>query len=424
MNSSVRAATLPASPVHEPPAASKPAAAASSEGTRFRVLGALSFSHFLNDMMQSLILALYPMLKADFSLSFAQIGVITRMFQFTASLLQPLVGIYTDRRPQPYALTVGMGFTLVGLLVLAVAPSYGFVLLAAMLVGTGSSVFHPESSRMARLASGGRHGLAQSIFQVGGNAGQAMGPLAAAWIIIPFGRHSVAGFSAVALIAMGVLWTVGNWYVAQRAAATATGAVKAAARAVIGPAISRRRVVISVAILMVLVLSKNFYVTSLSSYYTFYLMDKFGLSVSSAQTCLFVLLFSVAAGTLLGGLVADRVGRKNVIWFSILGAAPFTLALPHANLEWTIALTVIIGLVIASAFSAIVVFAQDLMPGRVGLVAGLFFGLSFGVGGLGAALLGKVADVTSINTVYNICAFIPLMGLLAAALPNIEHQKK
>jgi FSR family fosmidomycin resistance protein-like MFS transporter len=397
---------------------------AKSEGTRYRVLGALSFSHFLNDMMQSLILALYPMLKADFSLSFAQVGVITLMFQFTASLLQPLVGIYTDRRPQPYALSVGMGFTLMGLLVLAVAPSYGFVLLAAMLVGTGSSVFHPESSRMARLASGGRHGLAQSIFQVGGNAGQAMGPLAAAWIIIPFGRGSVAGFSAVALIAMGVLWTVGNWYQAQRAALAARNVKAGPARAAAGPGISRRRVAVSVVILMVLVLSKNFYITSLSSYYTFYLIDKFGLSVSSAQTCLFVLLFSVAVGTLLGGLVADRVGRKNVIWFSILGAAPFTLALPHANLEWTVALTVIIGLVIASAFSAIVVFAQDLMPGRVGLVAGLFFGLSFGVGGLGAALLGKVADVTSINTVYSICAFIPLMGLLAALLPNIEHKKK
>jgi len=417
MNSSAQASTLPAATLHAPQA--------KSEGTRYRVLGALSFSHFLNDMMQSLILALYPMLKADFSLSFAQIGLITLMFQLTASLLQPLVGIYTDRRPQPYALSIGMGFTLVGLLVLSVAPSYGFVLLAAMLVGTGSSVFHPESSRMARLASGGKHGLAQSIFQVGGNAGQAMGPLAAAWIIIPFGRHSVAGFSAVALIAMGVLWTVGNWYIAQRAALGAAGKAKAdAAHAAAGPGISSRRVAISVVILMVLVLSKNFYITSLSSYYTFYLIDKFGLGVSSAQTCLFVLLFSVAVGTLLGGLVADRVGRKNVIWFSILGAAPFTLALPHANLEWTIALTVVIGLVIASAFSAIVVFAQDLMPGRVGLVAGLFFGLSFGVGGLGAALLGKVADVTSINTVYSICAFIPLMGLLAAALPNIEHKKK
>ncbi|MBI4206585.1 MAG: MFS transporter [Betaproteobacteria bacterium] len=407
------------------PAAPAAAAAATlaaapdcADSTRFRVLGALSFSHFLNDMMQSLILALYPMLKGDFDLSYAQIGIITLMFQFTASLLQPLIGLYTDRRPQPYALSIGMGFTLVGLLVLAVAPSYAFVLLAAALVGTGSSVFHPESSRIARLASGGRHGLAQSISQVGGNFGQAMGPLAAAWIIIPFGRPSVAAFSAVALLAIAVLWNVGNWYRLHRIATAGKPAAATAHRI----DLTRVAIVFSVSVLMVLVLFKSLYITSLNSYYTFYLIEKFGLSVPGAQMYLFVLLFSVAAGTLLGGLVTDRIGRKNVIWISILGAAPFTVMLPYANLEWTGVLTVIIGLVTASAFPAIIVYAQDLLPGRVGLVAGLFFGLAFGTGGIGAAVLGKVADVTDINYVYKVCSFIPLLGLLTAFLPNIEKK--
>lgn len=396
------------------------AATNDSHGTRFRVLGALSFSHFLNDMMQSLILALYPMLKGDFDLSFAQIGIITLMFQITASLLQPLVGIYTDRHPKPYALSIGMGFTLVGLLVLAVAPSYAFVLLAAALVGTGSSVFHPESSRIARLASGGRHGLAQSIFQVGGSAGQAMGPLAAAWIIIPFGRPSVAAFSAVALLAIAILWTVGNWYRAHRIAAANKPAVAAAHRI----SLPNTVVVFSMTILMVLVLSKSFYITSLNSYFTFYLIERFGLSVPSAQMYLFVLLLSVAVGTILGGMVTDRIGRKKVIWFSILGAAPFTLMLPYASLEMTGIFIVLIGLVMAAASPAMVVYAQDIMPGRVGLVAGLFFGLSFGIGGIGAAVLGKVADVTDIAYIYKLCSFIPLVGLLTAFLPNIEKKRR
>ena len=398
--------------IPEGPTADRP------DGARFRVLGALSFSHFINDMMQSLILAIYPQLKGDFSLSYVQIGVITLMFQLTASLLQPLVGYYTDKHPTPRALSVGMGFTLLGLLVLAVAPNYAMVLVAAALVGTGSAIFHPESSRIARLASGGRHGFAQSIFQVGGSAGQAMGPLAAAWVIIPFGRSSVASFSALALMAMAVLWQVGNWYRAHRIA-TASRSNPAAAR---HPGLPSRVVIIAVGVLMILVVSKSFYISSIHSYYTFYLIDKFGMTVSAAQMYLFVFLFSVAAGTVLGGLVTDRIGRKQVIWLSILGAAPFTLMLPHASLEWTAVLTVLIGLVTAASFSAIIVFAQDLMPGRVGLVAGLFFGLSFGIGGLGAALLGWIADMSDIATVYQICSFIPLIGLLTVFLPELEKK--
>ena len=388
------------------------------DGTRYRVLGALSFSHFLNDMMQSLILAIYPQLKGDFSLSYAQIGVITLMFQLTASLLQPLIGSYTDKHPQPRALSIGMGFTLVGLLVLAVAPNYAMVLVAAALVGTGSAIFHPESSRMARLASGGRHGFAQSIFQVGGSAGQAMGPLAAAWVIIPFGRPSVAAFSAAALMAMAVLWQVGNWYLAHRVASAGRPA------AVVKPSpLPPRAVVLAVSILMLLVLSKSFYITSINSYYTFYLIDKFGVTVSGAQMYLFLFLVSVSVGTLLGGLVTDRLGVRPVIWLSILGAAPFTLMLPYASLGWTAVLTVLIGLITAASFSAIIVFAQELMPGRVGLVAGLFFGLAFGIGGLGAALLGWIADQTSIPTVYQLCSFIPLIGLLTALLPKLPSNK-
>ena len=390
-----------------------------AEGTRFRVLGALSFSHFLNDMMQSLILAIYPQLKGDFSLSYVQIGVITLMFQLTASLLQPLIGSYTDKHPQPRALSVGMGFTLIGLLVLAVAPNYATVLVAAALVGTGSAIFHPESSRMARLASGGRHGFAQSIFQVGGSAGQAMGPLAAAWVIIPFGRPSVAAFSAAALMAMAVLWQVGNWYLAHRVANAGRPA------AVVKPSpLPPRTVVFAVSILMTLVLSKSFYITSINSYYTFYLIDKFGVTVSGAQMYLFLFLVSVSVGTLLGGLVTDRLGVRPVIWLSILGAAPFTLLLPYASLGWTAVLTVLIGLITAASFSAIIVFAQELMPGRVGLVAGLFFGLAFGIGGLGAALLGWIADQTDIPTVYRLCSFIPLIGLLTALLPNLPDSKR
>jgi FSR family fosmidomycin resistance protein-like MFS transporter len=391
-------------------------AAHDSDSTRFRVLGALSFSHFLNDMMQSLILALYPMLKGDFDLSFAQIGIITLTFQFTASLLQPVVGIYTDRHPTTHALSVGMTFTLVGLLLLAAAPSYAYVLLAAAMVGIGSAVFHPESSRIARLASGGRHGLAQSIFQVGGNAGQAMGPLAAAWIIIPFGRSSVSAFAAVALVAIVVLWTVGNWYRAHRIAA----ASKPTRPAPHGITLPQATVVLSMAILITLALSKSFYFTSLNSYFTFYLIDKFAVSVPSAQMYLFVLLASIAVGIILGGLVSDRIGHRNVIWFSILGPAPFALMLPYANLEMTGVLIVVIGLIMAAAGPAILVYAQDILPGRVGLVAGLFFGLTFGIGGIGAALLGKLADAMGIAYVYRLCSFIPLLGLLTAFLPHLR----
>jgi len=386
--------------------------------TGFGVLGALSFSHFLNDMIQSLILAIYPLLKASFSLSFVQIGLITLTYQVTASLLQPVVGTYTDRHPKPYSLAAGMSFTLVGILVLAIAPNFGILLVAAALVGTGSSIFHPESSRIARLVSGGRHGLAQSVFQVGGNFGSASGPLLAAWIIIPHGQPSIAWFSIAALLAIVVLWRVGRWYRRQTRAA----ARKPTAHALSSHP-SHRRVVFSVAILLTLIFSKYFYLASLSSYFTFYLIDRFGLSVQEAQIHLFVFLFAVAIGTLLGGPLGDRFGRKVIIWVSILGVAPFTLALPYANLAWTGVLTVLIGLIIASAFSAILVYAQELIPGRIGMVSGLFFGFAFGMGGVGAAVLGKLADETSIVFVYHVCAFLPLIGLLAAFLPDLRGRQ-
>ena len=389
---------------------------ADSERTGFRVLGAISFSHFLNDMIQSLILAIYPLLKSSFHLSFAQIGLITLTYQITASLLQPVVGLYTDKRPQPYSLAIGMGCTLVGLLTLAVATDYPTLLLAAALIGTGSSIFHPESSRVARMASGGRHGLAQSIFQVGGNAGSAMGPLLAAWIIIPQGQRSVAWFSAAALLAMVVLWKIGGWYRRQQRAR------KTAARTAPGHALSSRQVTLAVGVLLMLIFSKYFYLSSLTSYYTFYLIHKFQLSVQSAQLYLFVFLFAVAAGTLLGGPIGDRIGRKRVIWGSILGVAPFTLLLPYASLAWTGPLTFIIGFILASAFSAILVFAQELLPGKIGAVSGLFFGFAFGMGGIGAAALGRLADVYGIDTVYQLCAFLPLIGLLTAFLPDLGRR--
>ncbi|QRX80971.1 MFS transporter [Glaciimonas sp. PAMC28666] len=393
----------------------------SAEKTGFRVLGAISFAHFLNDMIQSLILAIYPLLKATFSLSFTEIGLITLTYQITASILQPVVGLYTDKHPKPYSLAAGMCFTLVGLITLSMAPSFGILLVAAALVGTGSSIFHPESSRVARMASGGRHGLAQSIFQVGGNAGSSMGPLLAAWIIIPHGQSSIAWFSLAALLAIAVLWQIGNWYKLQGRASKGKGG-KAQKSYV---ALPRKKVLFSIGILLVLIFSKYFYMASLSSYYTFYLIDKFHLSVQSAQVHLFVFLFAVAAGTMLGGPIGDRVGRKLVIWVSILGVAPFTLMLPYANLFWTGILTVIIGLILASAFSAILVFAQELVPGKVGTVSGLFFGFAFGMGGIGAAALGKLADMTDIHFVYQVCSFLPLIGLLAAFLPNLEgHRQK
>jgi len=387
-----------------------------AEGPAFGVLGSISFAHMLNDMIQSLILAIYPVLKGDFHLSFAQIGLITLTYQITASMLQPLVGVVTDRKPMPYSLPVGMGFTLCGLLLLAVAPNFPVLLLAAGLVGTGSSVFHPESSRVARMASGGRHGLAQSLFQVGGNTGSSLGPLLAAWIIVPHGRGSVAWFSLAALLAIVVLLQVGRWYARHH---VARGKSTARHRAVSLP---RNQIIGALTVLGLLIFSKYFYLASLSSYYTFYLIHKFGVSVQSAQVHLFAFLFAVAAGSLIGGPVGDRIGRKWVIWVSILGVAPFTLLLPHANLLWTGVLTVVIGLILASAFSAILVYAQELIPGRVGMISGLFFGFAFGMGGIGAAVLGGLADTHGIEYVYRLCAYLPLMGLITVFLPDIEKR--
>ncbi|HTJ98427.1 MAG TPA: MFS transporter [Bordetella sp.] len=389
---------------------------AASDSTAFKVLGAISVAHLMNDMIQSILLAIYPMLKDSFSLSFSQIGLITLTYQIAASLLQPCVGLYTDKRPLPYSLPVGMGFTLVGLLLLSVAPSYPIILIAAVLVGTGSSVFHPESSRVARMASGGRHGLAQSLFQVGGNVGSAMGPLLAALVIIPRGQGSVAWFSLAALFGMLVLIGVGRWYAGN------SWRLKPKARAASGrPALSRARVTATLGVLAVLIFSKYFYLASLNSYFTFYLIDKFDLSVRSAQMYLFIFLAAVAVGTVVGGPVGDRVGRKAVIWTSILGVTPFTLALPYANLFWTGVLVAVIGLVLASAFAAIVVYAQELVPGKVGTIAGLFFGFAFGMGGVGAAVLGHIADVTSITFVYKLCSFLPFLGMMAVFLPDMER---
>ena len=384
--------------------------------TTYPVIAAISFAHLLNDMMQSVLLAIYPMLKLGLDLSFAQIGLITLTYQLTASLLQPLIGLYTDRRPMPYSLPVGMGFTLVGLLSLAQAGSFGAVLLSAMLIGMGSSVFHPESSRVARMAAGSQPGLAQSLFQIGGNLGSAIGPLLAALIIVPQGQGSVAWFSLFALLGVVVLSFVGRW--SSHHVANFRKRMQAHA----GNGLSRRQIGWSLAILGLLMFSKFFYMTSLSSYYTFYLMHKFDLPLASAQFYLFAFLFAVAAGTVLGGPVGDRVGRKRVIWGSILGVAPFTLLLPHVGLFWTGVLSVIIGLILASAFSAILVYAQELVPGKVGTISGLFFGFAFGMGGIGAALLGQLADATSIETVYRVCAYLPLIGLLTAFLPTIRKR--
>jgi len=388
--------------------------------TRFNVLGAISFSHYLNDMMQSLIVAIYPLLKSEFHLSFVQIGVITLTYQICASILQPLIGTYTDRHPKPYSLSVGMGFTLIGIVTLAFAPNYPSVLAAAALIGAGSSIFHPESSRIARLASGGRHGLAQSIFQVGGNAGSATGPLLAAWIIIPQGQASLAWFTLAAMLAIVVLARVGAWY--KRQHLDRLGVAKSR-RAAASP-VSARRVGWSIGILVVLIFSKYFYIASISSFYIFYLIEKFHVSMRSAQIYLFVFLFAMALGTLFGGPIGDRIGRKRVIWVSILGVAPFTILLPFVDLTWTCALSFVIGFILSSAFSAIVVFAQELMPGKVGAVSGLFFGFAFGIGGIGAAVLGGLADRHGIEYVYRICAYLPLLGMVAAFLPDIEHRAR
>ncbi|NHB88118.1 MFS transporter [Photorhabdus tasmaniensis] len=394
-----------------------PPHARKTKNTVFTILGAISISHLLNDMIQSLILAIYPLLQLEFNLSFVQIGMITLTYQITASLLQPLIGLYTDKHPQPYSLPIGMSFTLSGLLLLAYADSFPIILLASALVGTGSSVFHPESSRVARMASGGRHGLAQSLFQVGGNFGTSLGPLLAAVFIAPYGKGNVGWFSLAALLGIVVLLQVSKWYKAQNH--TKKNQTK------IAPAVkvlSRKTVIISLSILLILVFSKYFYLTSISSYYTFYLIHKFGISVQNAQFHLFIFLFAVAAGTIIGGPVGDKIGRKYVIWISILGVAPFTLILPYASLYWTSILSVIIGVILASAFSAILVYAQELIPGKTGMISGLFFGLAFGMGGIGAAVLGYIADRTSIELVYQICAFLPLLGIFTALLPNIEDK--
>lgn len=385
----------------------------------FPILFAISFSHLLNDTIQSLIPAIYPIVKENYGLTFSQIGLITLVFQLSASLMQPFVGLYTDKKPQPYSLATGMGFTLLGLVMLSLSDSFYMMLGAVALVGLGSSIFHPEASRMAHAASGGKKGLAQSIFQLGGNAGSSLGPLLAAWIIAPQGQFSLIWFSLIALLAIFILSWVGKWY-----KGIVGNISKKASAVVLSHGFSRQRVVFSIVILLVLIFSKYFYMASLTSYFTFYLIERFQVSVQNSQLYLFLFLFSVAAGTLIGGPLGDRFGRKYVIWFSILGTAPFALLLPYANLFWTSVLIVPIGVILSSAFSAILVYAQELIPGKVGLVAGLFFGFAFGMGGIGSALLGKLADSTSIPYVFHVCSYLPLIGLLTGFLPNIEGSRK
>ncbi len=389
-----------------------------AERTALAVLLSVSFCHMLNDTMQSLLPSIYPILKDNYALDFGQIGLITFTFQITASLLQPMVGLYTDRKPMPYALAVGMTSTLFGILLLSYAGSFPILLLAAGMGGMGSSVFHPESSRVARLASGGRHGLAQSLFQVGGNVGSAIGPLLAAFIILPGGQGSIAWFSVLALVGIVVLGRVGAWYQAHRA--TRTGHAR---KQTVRADLSKNRIALALLVLLALIFSKFFYTASISSYFTFYVIDQFGVPVQRAQLYLFVYLAAFALGTLAGGPIGDKIGRVKVIWFSILGALPFTLALPYVNEFWTVVLMIPIGLILSSAFSAIIVYAQELLPGRVGTVSGLFFGLAFGMGGIGAALLGELADLTSITFVYRLCAFLPAIGLLTAFLPRLDAKK-
>lgn len=386
--------------------------------TAFGILGAISVCHFLNDTLQSLIPAVYPILKQSYHLDFSQVGLITLTVNFTASLLQPLVGFFTDARPTPYSLPVGMTLTLGGMLMLAGAPSFTMVLMAVALVGMGSAVFHPESSRVARLASGGRHGFAQSIFSVGGNAGSAMGPLLAAWIVQPNGQHSIAWFAIIALLAIAILSRVSGWYRHRQGPRTA---FRGTAGRVASP-VSRTQLRRALVVLVALLFSKYVYISSIVTYYTFYLIHRFRISVESAQVHLFVFLAAITVGSFAGGPIGDRIGRKYVIWISILGVLPFTLVLPYMNLFWTGVLTVLIGLVLASAFSAILVYAQDLMPGRVGAVSGIFFGLAFGIGGIAAAGLGQLADSRGIDFVYHACAFLPVLGILTAFLPDVEHR--
>ena len=387
--------------------------------TVFPVIFAISLAHFLNDMMQSVIPAVYPLIKDEFSLSFTEIGLITLTFQLTASVLQPFVGLYTDKNPFPMSLPAGMAFTFVGLLLFSVAGSFGTLLLSVGLVGIGSSVFHPESSRVAHMASGGRKGLAQSIFQVGGNAGSSIGPLLAALIVMPYGMRGVSWISLAAVIGILLLWKVGKWYgnhlyLKQKRSDARGGTAR--------PFLSRRRIMFAIGILFLLIFSKYFYLASMTSYFTFFLMDKFQVTAQQSQIYLFVFLAAVAIGTILGGPVGDKFGRKYVIWFSILGVAPFTLLLPYVSLFWTIILASIIGVILASAFSAILVYATDLVPGKVGTIAGLFFGLAFGMGGLGSAVLGNLADHTSIEFVFQVCAFLPLIGIVTGLLPEVEHK--
>jgi MFS transporter, FSR family, fosmidomycin resistance protein len=396
--------------------------AATQQATQQMVLSillALSFTHFLNDTMQSLIPAMYPVLKDSLKLNFTQVGLITLTFQMSASLLQPLVGLYTDKKPQPYSLAIGMGFTLIGLVSLSMAHSFPMVLVSVGLVGIGSAVFHPEASRLAYMASGGKHGMAQSLFQVGGNAGSSLGPLLAAMVIVPFGQFHVIWFSVAALVAIVIMLNISKWYLSN----THRIKPKKVVQQLDQPTLSNTRIVFSLGILLVLIFSKYFYMASMTSYYTFYLMDRFHVSVQSAQVYLFIFLFAVAAGTFIGGPIGDRIGRKYVIWISILGVAPFSLLLPHATLMWTAVLSVFIGVILSSAFSAILVYAQELVPGKVGMIAGLFFGLAFGMAGVGSALLGRLADATSIAYVYDVCAYLPLIGILTALLPNLEKKK-
>lgn len=401
------------------PAATETTNAAGALGGRevvLSILFSLSFCHLLNDLMQSLISALYPMLKEQFHLDFTQIGLITLAFQLTASLLQPTIGAYTDRRPMPYSLAIGMGMTLIGLILLSIANSYTAVLIAAGLVGTGSAVFHPESSRVARLASGGRYGFAQSLFQVGGNFGQAIGPLLAAFIVLPRGQGSIAWFSLMALAAMLLLAHVGRWY---SELLRSTRQVKPSFNHT--EPLPRGQVIFYLFLLVLLVFSKNVYAASLSSYFTFYLMERFHLPVRDAQLLLFIFMAANALGTLIGGPISDRIGRRRMIWFSILGALPFAMLLPYASLFWMIVLTIIIGLIMASAFPAILVYAQQLVPGRVGLIAGMFFGFAFGLGGLGAAALGRIADANGIDYVFHLCAYLPAIGLVVWLLPDLDR---
>jgi len=384
--------------------------------TVYSILFSVAIAHLLNDLLQAVIPAVYPILKDKYHLTFTQIGLITFAYQLAASILQPFVGFYTDKKPQPYSKIFGMLFTLAGIILLSYATSFGIILVSVVLVGIGSSIFHPEASRVSYLASGGKRGLAQSIFQIGGNTGTAVGPLLIAWIVVPNDQHYIIWFGIIAILAIGVLWRIGNWY---RDHLSLTAGTK---KDIVLPDLSQQRIVWSVIILLVLIFSKYFYIASITSYFTFYLIDKFHLSVEDAQYHLFIFLLALAVGTLLGGPLGDKFGRKYVIWFSVLGVAPFALLLPYADLFWTTILSVIIGTLLASAFPAILVYAQELLPKKLGMVSGLFYGFAFGMGGLGAALLGYLAEKTSISYVYDVCAYLPLIGIIAVFLPNLKKK--